>query len=170
MSDIACLSKGSYVTFRNELSGIIEDGAWIAGALFDLKPFVSIEDYYTKLCDFLSQLSVIAQVGIIRCYPQLISTDKTTLSKESTDEHEMRFKNISTSSTLTIRELNSQYIEKFQFPFISCVKENSVENILELMHARIGNTYQEEVKMNMQQIQRIAWYRLVDKFKLEAKL
>ena len=118
----------------------------------------------------MDQLNTLAKVGIIRCYPQLISTAKSVLSQESTEEQDMRFKNIDAAHTLTIQELNTQYVKKFEFPFIICVKENSIENILELMLSRIGNSYEEEVGNNMQEIKRIAWHRLNDKFKNVSKL
>ena len=169
MSDFSDITKNGYATFRNEISGIVEDGSWIAGALFNLKPFLSIEDLYTKLCDILNQLPMIAQVGVIRCHPQLISTGNSALSNESHDEQEIRFKGISTLNTISVKELNEKYVEKFEFPFICCVKEHSVENILELMQARIDNSNQEEVYNNIQQIQRIAWYRLLQKFKISSE-
>ena len=163
-SEFALLSTNGYYTFTNELSGIVEKGEWIAGAMFNLRPFTSVQDYFEKFCQFMDQLNTIAQVGVIRCYPQLVSKSESALSKESTGEHDMRFKNIDTANTLTIQELNTQYVGKFEFPFISCVKENSIENILELMQSRIVNSYEEEVSNNIQQIKRIAWYRLIDKF------
>ena len=166
MSNFSDITKNGYVTFRNEMSDIIEDGSWIAGALFNLRPFLSFEDLYTKLCDVLNQLPIIAQVGVIRCYPQLISAGNSALSKESHDEHEIRFKCISDSYTINMKELNERYVEKFEFPFICCVKEQSTENIPKLIHARIDNSNQEEVYNNIQQIQRIAWHRLLQKFKI----
>lgn len=167
MSGISYIANNGYVTFRNEMCDIVEDGSWIAGALFNLKPFLSIEDLFTKLCDVLNQLPTISQIGVIRCYPQLISACKSALSKESHDEHEIRFKGISNSNTMDMKELNEKYVEKFQFPFICCVKEYSTENILELMQDRIVNSNQEEVYNNIQQIQRIAWHRLLQKFKIK---
>ena len=170
ITEFSSLSTRGYVTFISELSGIVEKGDWIAGALFNLKPFASVEDYYEKLSQFMDQLPTLAQVGIMRCYPQLISSTKSALSQESHEEHDMRFKNIDAPNTLTIQELNTQYVEKFEFPFISCVKENSIENILELMQSRIGMSYAEEVSNNIQQIKRIAWYRLIAKFPHKANL
>ena len=169
-SEFVSLSAKGYVIFTNELSGIVEKGDWIAGALFNFRPFTSVNDYYEKLCQFMDQLNTLTKVGIIRCYPQLISTAKSVLSQESTEEHDMRFKNIGAANTLTIQELNTQYVKKFEFPFISCVKENSIENILELMLCRIENSYEKEVGNNIHQIKRIAWHRLNDKFGNLSKL
>ena len=81
--EISSLSTRGYFAFRNELSGIVENGTWIAGALFDQKPFKSIEEYHEKLCEFIDQLPTRAQVGIIRCCPPLLSASIDSLSKFS---------------------------------------------------------------------------------------
>ena len=170
INDFSSLSTRGYFAFISELSGIVEIGDWIVGALFNLKPFASVEEYYEKLCQFMDQLPTLVQVGIIRCQAQLLTMSTATMSKSSFKEQTMRFHNIDTSKEVTIQELKKQYFDKFEFPFVCCVRENSIESILEQLQSRIGNNYQKEINNNIKQIKRIAWYRLVDKFKIRAKL
>ena len=170
INDFPSLSAVGYSTFRNELAGIVEKGDWIVGALFSLRPFESIEDYYAKLCQFIDQLPISAQVGIINCQNHLLTISTAKMSKLSFKEQTTRFKDISASNDAHIQELNKQYYTKFEFPFVCCVRENSVESILDQLKNRIANTYQEEVTNNIFQIKRIAWYRLKDKFGLKSKL
>ena len=159
-----------YFDFKKEMVGIIEEGGWIAATVYNLRPYASIEDLYEKFCNIIDLLPTILQVGMIRCYPQLVSTKAEILSKESTKEHDTHLGNIDATESLSIKDLNKQYLDKFQFPFICCVRENSVKNIIDLMRERISNAEMDEIKCNVYQIKRIAWYRLVETFSKDSKL
>ena len=56
--------------------------------------------------------------------------------------------------------LNTAYVEKFGFPFIIAVKDNTKASILSAFHARIDNDAQTELATASAQVERIALLRL----------
>ena len=61
-----------------------------------------------------------------------------------------------------INDLNEQYKDKFDFPFVICARENKVESILEGLRSRIQNTREAEAITGIVEIKKICWYRIVD--------
>ena len=61
-------------------------------------------------------------------------------------------------------DLNRRYQEKFGFPFIIAVKGLNPEQILEAFRARISNTREEEFEKALDEVIRIGWFRIEDRF------
>jgi OHCU decarboxylase len=59
-------------------------------------------------------------------------------------------------------QLNQQYVEKFGFPFIIAVRDNTKASILAAFETRIANSREQEFATACKQVERIAWYRLKD--------
>ncbi|MEN8831482.1 2-oxo-4-hydroxy-4-carboxy-5-ureidoimidazoline decarboxylase, partial [Pacificibacter sp.] len=55
-----------------------------------------------------------------------------------------------------------QYTEKFGFPFIIAVKENTKASILEAFHTRLTHSKEVEFAAACSQVERIAYHRLHD--------
>jgi OHCU decarboxylase len=56
--------------------------------------------------------------------------------------------------------LNAAYVEKFGFPFIIAVRDNTKATILEAMKQRVGNDRETEFATACRQVERIAELRL----------
>ena len=63
----------------------------------------------------------------------------------------------------TFTELNDAYVEKFGFPFIIAVKDNTKASILDAFHRRIENDRETEFAEACRQVERIAELRLKEK-------
>ncbi len=59
-------------------------------------------------------------------------------------------------------EYNAAYRSKFAFPFVICARENKQATILAAFAARLNNTQEAELRTALEEIGKIAWYRLVD--------
>ncbi|MEO8685024.1 MAG: 2-oxo-4-hydroxy-4-carboxy-5-ureidoimidazoline decarboxylase, partial [Devosia sp.] len=57
-------------------------------------------------------------------------------------------------------QLNTAYMEKFGFPFIIAVKDNTRASILAAFEARLANSGEEEFATACAQVERIALLRL----------
>jgi 2-oxo-4-hydroxy-4-carboxy--5-ureidoimidazoline (OHCU) decarboxylase len=62
------------------------------------------------------------------------------------------------------QDLNAQYVDRFGFPFIIAVKDNTKASILAAFHARIANDRDIEFVTACRQVERIAELRLIEKF------
>ena len=61
-----------------------------------------------------------------------------------------------------LRQLNSDYREKFGFPFLFAVKGSSKHDVLAALAARLPAAPDEEFAEALRQVFRIAWFRLQD--------
>jgi 2-oxo-4-hydroxy-4-carboxy-5-ureidoimidazoline decarboxylase len=59
--------------------------------------------------------------------------------------------------------LNGTYMEKFPFPFILAVRGKQKEDIYEAMQSRLLNTEQTEFDTALEEVYKIAFFRLTDK-------
>ena len=61
---------------------------------------------------------------------------------------------------LQFTELNAAYVERFGFPFIIAVRDNTKASILRAMEQRLGNDRETEFATACRQVERIAELRL----------
>ena len=64
----------------------------------------------------------------------------------------------------TFSRLNTEYVEKHGFPFIIAVRDHDKASIMAAFQRRIGNNRETEFAEACRQVERIAEFRLIDKF------
>jgi 2-oxo-4-hydroxy-4-carboxy-5-ureidoimidazoline decarboxylase len=57
---------------------------------------------------------------------------------------------------------NAAYRERFGFPFVVCARENTKRSILDGFAARLENSPEVELATALGEVEKIAWYRLID--------
>ncbi|MDP9365057.1 MAG: OHCU decarboxylase, partial [Chloroflexota bacterium] len=57
---------------------------------------------------------------------------------------------------------NEAYRRRFGFPFVLCARENKKDGILAGFAARLGNDREREIGIALDEVAKIAWYRLAD--------
>jgi OHCU decarboxylase len=62
----------------------------------------------------------------------------------------------------SLKSLNTGYREKFGFPFLYAVKGSTKYDILQGLEERLGNPAAEEFQQALEQVYRIALFRLQD--------
>ncbi len=58
--------------------------------------------------------------------------------------------------------LNCRYKSKFGFPFVICARENKKAAILSGLNNRLKNSNNKEVTQGVEEVKKIAFYRLLD--------
>ena len=101
----------------------------------------------------------VAHLELIRAHPDLGTRLK--LSDSSTAEQASAgLDQLSPDEFERFTALNDRYRERFGFPFIIAVRDNTRAQILEAFVRRIGNDREAEVSTALTQIARIARIRL----------
>jgi 2-oxo-4-hydroxy-4-carboxy--5-ureidoimidazoline (OHCU) decarboxylase len=59
-------------------------------------------------------------------------------------------------------QLNRSYWDRFDFPFIICVRENKKQGILSGFATRMNNTREQEIALALQEVAKICALRLQD--------
>ena len=162
LEEVNCMD---YTDFIIAFGSVIEHCTLAAASVWESRPFSSTEDLHQALKLFLESLPPKLKLAQVRCYPDLAGTltKKGELSVESRSEQKgAGLLDLSPSETETLSALNSRYREKFRFPFVVCARENKKQAIMEGISARLGNDVAVEMERALEEITKIAFYRLKD--------
>jgi urate oxidase len=105
------------------------------------------------------------RLGVLNAHPDLAGklAAANRLTAESTNEQASAgLDSLTDEERATFTSLNSQYTEKFGFPFIIAVKGLTKAHILEAFKTRINNDRDTEFSPACLQVEKIALLRLKD--------
>ena len=151
--------------FTSVVGPVFEHSPWIAEMAWLKKPFASVEELHRVLCDIVRHAGLEKQLALIRAHPDLVGRAALagTLTRESTNEQASAGLNqLSSEEIALFQKQNAAYREKFNFPFVICVRINKKEAILAGFEKRLLNTREEEVQIALEEIFKIAEFRLRD--------
>jgi len=149
--------------FLDAFSGIFEHSPWVADQAFSMIPFVTMADLHEKMVTIVSKASHEMQLKLICAHPELAG--KAAIKKELT-EHSLNEQSgagldqCSAQEYELLQSLNSKYQLKFGFPFILAVKGHNRQSIIENFSNRLNNEKSVEFQECLQQIYKIAKFRL----------
>ncbi len=144
---------------------VFEGSPWIAAEAWHARPFDSLGDLHRALCAVMYGATPEQKVALIRAHPDLVGRAALagTLTPESTREQAAAgLDRLSPDEVATFTRLNQAYHETFGFPFVICSRENKKESILRGFDARLHNSRSEEIAIALDEIARIARFRLHD--------
>jgi 2-oxo-4-hydroxy-4-carboxy-5-ureidoimidazoline decarboxylase len=159
------LNTMSPETFAAVLSGIFEHSPWVAEIAATLRPFDSIDALHREMSRVVETQSLTRQLGLINAHPELAgkAAVRGELTDESTREQKGAGLDRCTQEELDdLQRLNAAYREKFGFPYVLAVRGYDLSGIVENLKARLDNSRGEELHANLDQISRIARFRLDD--------
>lgn len=140
---------------------IFEHSPWIAERAFAYAPFANLAHLHEAFCNVLNGASMDEKLALIRAHPELGA--KIALTDASTAEQKgAGLKSLTADEYEQFTALNAAYRDKFGFPFIICVRENTKSSILAAYQARLGNDQASEYQTALAEIAKIAWLRLGD--------
>ncbi len=101
--------------------------------------------------------------GILRCHPDLAGRDlqSGTLTRESREEQSQA--GMTTLDSAEVRQmyrLNSEYKERFDFPFVICARLNNKADVVRQLSERLKNDRAAERERAIKEVQKICSLRL----------
>lgn len=151
--------------FVELLGSVFEHSPWVAEGAYNLLPITSVEDLQQKMTSVMNHANEEKQLALIRAHPELAGKEAQSdaLTRESKNEQASAGLNhCSTEELAHLRQLNRQYRDRFGFPFIIAVKQLTRHDILEQLQQRLNHSAQDEFNASLQQIIKIASFRLHD--------
>jgi 2-oxo-4-hydroxy-4-carboxy-5-ureidoimidazoline decarboxylase len=147
------------------LADIYEHSPWVAECASLLRPYADIVSLAAAMQTCVQSADPAAQLTLIRAHPELagklaVSGGLTAASRS--EQAVAGLNNCSPEEFATLTALNNAYQAKFAFPFIVAVRGMHRADIITAMQHRIANTPEQEVVAALQQIGRIAQFRLND--------
>jgi N-carbamoyl-L-amino-acid hydrolase len=165
LSDLNTLDDAAFVA---ALNGIYEHSPWIAERAAGRRPFATLAALKLALQDVVNEASMDERLALLRAHPELAGKAAIAgeLTQESTSEQAASGLNLcSADEYARLQELNSDYNDKFGFPFILAVKGPTGRGltrtrIIETFARRLRNAPADELAEALRQVHRIAEIRL----------
>ena len=157
------LNKINQHDFVSILGGVYEHAPWVAEQVYALRPFETIQQLHGHMKHIVNSADKQQQKKLICNHPELAGrgAEAGELTSNSTNEQAgAGLNNCSAEELKKLRELNKQYREKFDFPFVIAVKQLTRYDILDGIKIRLHNTLQVEFDNCIQEIVKIAEFRL----------
>jgi OHCU decarboxylase len=134
---------------------------WIAAEVARMRPFDSLYAMRHALHGVLFDAPPERRRALIDSYPDIAA--KVALGQGSRrDQASAGLNRLTPEEYERFDALNEIYHEKFGFPFVICVRENTKETILEEFERRVRNTPVQEQMAALVEIAKIANLRLFD--------
>jgi 2-oxo-4-hydroxy-4-carboxy-5-ureidoimidazoline decarboxylase len=159
------LNRVSKDAFVAALSGIFEHSPWVAEAVADMRPFAGIDELHRTMSRIVEMAAEEQQLALVNAHPELAgkAAVRGELTAESTREQSGAGLDQCTQDEFDrLLQLNAAYREKFGFPFILAVRGYDRHGIIANFEARVKNSRADELRASLDQIYRIARFRLDD--------
>lgn len=170
---IAEVNQLPFEEFIQIFGNVVEHCSLCAAAVWRNCPFSNIQNLSSAFNEFMDNLPMIGKEGILRLHPDLAGrlAMAGALTQESTKEQASAgLGNMSTDEREKMSRLNSQYKEKFGFPFVICARQNKKEAILKGLEERLNNSMDQEILTGVDEVKKICYLRLLDIVDKNSKL
>jgi OHCU decarboxylase len=157
-------------TFVTEFGGVFEHSPWIAeGAhALELGPtHDTAAGVHAALARIFRAANEDARLGVLTAHPDLagkLAQAKRLTAESTAEQASVGLDSLTDAERAAFTELNDAYTQRFGFPFIIAVRDNSKASIMDAFRRRIGNDRRTELAEACRQVERIAELRLKDKF------
>jgi 2-oxo-4-hydroxy-4-carboxy-5-ureidoimidazoline decarboxylase len=162
---IAELNQADLANFVRILGHVFEHSPWVAEATWSGRPFETVEDLHSALCQTVREAGDARQLALIRSHPDLVGRAALagTLTPASKGEQAgAGLDKLSPAEIALFQQQNARYREKFGFPFVICARLNKKEAILAGFERRLQNSRDQEIAAALDEIFKIAEFRLRD--------
>ena len=156
IEDLNELDEASFVEL---LGGIYETSPWVAERSWSDRPFDSLDNLHESMRSTVREAPEEKRLELLRAHPDLGERTEMTDASEA-EQASAGLDSLSPDQYETFQRLNERYRERFGFPFIMAVKDESPDAIQAAMEDRIENTEAKEFRTALDQVHRIARLRL----------
>jgi 2-oxo-4-hydroxy-4-carboxy-5-ureidoimidazoline decarboxylase len=160
---LAELNARDHRGFVLALERIFERSPWVVKAAWQRHPFESFEALYRALVDAMRGAGPEAHLLLIRAHPELsgqVASAHALTDDSRAEQAGAGLDRCSPEELERLRALNRAYRTKFGFPLVLAVRGLDRTAILERLAARLERDRETELEEALQQIERIAWFRL----------
>jgi 2-oxo-4-hydroxy-4-carboxy-5-ureidoimidazoline decarboxylase len=162
MDDIDQLDREAFVA---RFGPLFEHSPWVAEHAWADRPFASRDELYEALCSAMYAAPRERQLELIRAHPDLAGRAAIAGSLTADSRREQSsagLDQLTPDEFAAFTRINGAYRERFGFPFVVCVREHTKESILRTAAERLEHAPQEEIRVALGEIAKIARLRLED--------
>ena len=151
--------------FIERFGPLFEHSPWVAADAWSDRPFADEDELFEALRSAMYSAPIERKLALIRAHPDLAgrAAIEGTLTRSSkTEQASAGLDRLTPDEYAAFTRLNGAYRERFGFPFVVCVREHTKESILRVAAERLEHTRDEEVRVALEEIAKIARLRLED--------
>ncbi len=145
--------------FVDAFGWLFEHSPWVAERAWKALPFSSLESLHQAMTSVVHGAASDEQLGLICAHPDLGARAKMT-DTSAGEQAGAGLDRLTPDEYNRLQSLNAAYRQKFGFPFIYAVKGAGKHDILRALELRLASGAAAERETALQQIGRIAWFRL----------
>jgi 2-oxo-4-hydroxy-4-carboxy-5-ureidoimidazoline decarboxylase len=158
---IAELNASDKTAFVSALGWMFEESPWVAERAWAQRPFESLDALHATMTEIVAEAPEAEQLALLRAHPDLGT--RARISEASTGEQRgAGLDQLMPDEFARLQRLNAEYRERFGFPFLFAVKGSTKHDVLEALETRVTRTRDEEFAEALQQVYKIARFRLED--------
>jgi OHCU decarboxylase len=165
MLTLEALNAMSVQEFTAALGSIFEHSPWVAQRAAPLRPFGDRAALHQAMCQQVAAASVAEQDALILAHPKLGARGRQRAQLTHSSAQEQSRAGLDACSDAEFAELlrlNELYMARFAMPFILAVRGHTPGSILAALTQRLDHEPAIERTTALQQIERIAGFRLND--------
>jgi 2-oxo-4-hydroxy-4-carboxy-5-ureidoimidazoline decarboxylase len=145
--------------FVERLGWVFEGSPWVAERAWMRSPFESIAELHAAMTAEVERAPAKEQLALLRAHPDLGA--RTRMSEASVGEQAgAGLDRLSREEFDELTRLNAAYREHFGFPFLLAVKGSTKDDILKSLRERVAGDREREFRTALEQVYRIARFRL----------
>jgi 2-oxo-4-hydroxy-4-carboxy-5-ureidoimidazoline decarboxylase len=159
-SELGALDREAFVV---RLGGIAEGSPWVAEAAWEVRPFAGTPEVAAAFRRAIEDAPKDRQLALVRAHPDLAGKAALAgeLTAESREEQSSAgLDRLTPEELATFTRHNDAYRERFGFPFVICVAENTKESILAAYVSRLANDADTELRTAVDEVAKICALRL----------
>jgi 2-oxo-4-hydroxy-4-carboxy-5-ureidoimidazoline decarboxylase len=154
-----------YEAFVRRFGGVVEHSPWVAEQAFEDGPFNDAATLHAAFQARLFAASHAAQLAVLLAHPELATSKAltTALTAESTSEQAgAGLDRLAEDRRLALAAALREYRERFDFPFIACVRDHGGATLDDLVATRLHADPAAEFKVALTEVSAIARHRIQD--------
>ncbi|MGH8048160.1 MAG: 2-oxo-4-hydroxy-4-carboxy-5-ureidoimidazoline decarboxylase [Chthoniobacterales bacterium] len=154
--------------FCSALDGLWEHSPWVAAEIADNRPFRSVDDLAAAMWKAVRGAGPERQLALLQAHPDLagkLARAGALTTDSASEQASLGLDRLDDAEYEAFTAMNRAYRERFGFPFIICVRDNTKASIRTAFESRLSHSLDEEMQNALDEVRRIAEYRLWDRMK-----
>ncbi len=155
------LNRATRDDFVATLGGVFEHSPWVAERAWSHRPFTEVDALHRAMVDEMRAARHAEQLALLRAHPDL-GTRTHMSTSSATEQAGVGLDALTSQEFERLQSLNTEYRARFGFPFLFAVRGSTKHDILAALAHRLRQTPEAEFREALDQVARIARFRLDD--------
>jgi 2-oxo-4-hydroxy-4-carboxy-5-ureidoimidazoline decarboxylase len=164
-TELANLNACDRDSFVAVLGGVFENAPWVAERAFAARPFATVADLDAAMMQAMAGAAEAEQIGLIRGHPELggkVARAGAMTAHSQREQGSLGLDRLSEDELARFERLNAAYRQRFDFPFVICVRRHTRDSLLDNFELRLTNSPDTERATALREIGHIARLRLIE--------